>query len=548
VTESFRSSAAHGITSPTNPRSIYNNLHIGLQPISLVMDPIDLNLSPSCTNCLAWSSDGILAIAAGDYTTLLVPRSSIRELVRNPGSSETLPEPFYSVKIRTNQFTYREWPIQDPLSYKNFSLGEEQSTCKVAALGWSPKGLGKHRRCVLGVLTSNCVLSLWEAEGHPRELGSWGRAGMVNDALRGYFETVLGGDEDVDKEDIEELKRKKRRIRAFDWSPVLYGESYDPFQHHGRLRPRYFDPPWRIRDSLEPPEISKDTDDDRKWGIFYLTITNDDNDIVFARVCREVRMADHDATIRVDIISHLHMAPSPRMPQLQLEYWLSNILDTPHHIRRASWGPWNHIHRSRDKTYCSVSLIAFLHGNTLHFCRVNLTEERQVKWSNVGKNVLKLDAEFVRFVHKTIDLSSMVFESTLLWCDNDTDIYSAPKKNSTVEEEEEEEDDDDDMDTTILHYHLAVTSGGSITLISFPSNIYRHSHELGGRCNFCRMEDNTPVEPRRLDITQQDLTGKQSGHGNFQKVLWEQAIGLTSGPLSSIQLIGNRHRFYERPL
>lgn len=511
------------MSHPTYPISDCNDLHISLQHICLIMDSINLNLFPSCTNCLAWSSDGILAIAAGDYTTLLVPRSSIHELVRNPGSSDPSPEQFSWVKIRTNQFTYREWPIQDPLSYKNFSLGEEQSLCKVTALGWSPEGLGKHRRCVLGVLTSNCVLSFWEAEGRTSELGSWDRAGIVNDSLSGYFEAKLADNEDLDAEELKELKRMKRRIRAFDWSPMLHSESCDRFQHHGRLRRRYFDPPWRIRDSLEPPEISKDSGDDRKWGVFYLTITNDDNDIVFARVYREVRMAGHDATIRVDILSHLHMAPSPpKMPQFQSEYWLGNILDTARHIRRVSWGPWSHSHtaQSRDKTYCFMSLIALIHGNTLHLCRVNLTEERQVKWSNVGKNVMKLDAEFFRFVHKTMDLSSMTFDSTLIWCDNDTNIYNAAKRDSPAEEGH------NDVDTIIPYYHLAVTSGGSITLVSFPSNVYRHSHEPGEECNFCRMEDNTLVETRHLDTTQRDLTGKQSGHGNFQKVLWEQATGM----------------------
>lgn len=38
-----------------------------------MLDPVELQLFPSCPSCLAWSSDGELAVAAGEYVQILVP-------------------------------------------------------------------------------------------------------------------------------------------------------------------------------------------------------------------------------------------------------------------------------------------------------------------------------------------------------------------------------------------------------------------------------------------------------------------------------------------
>jgi len=37
-----------------------------------MLDPVELQLFPSCYNCLSWSSDGELAVAAGENIHILV--------------------------------------------------------------------------------------------------------------------------------------------------------------------------------------------------------------------------------------------------------------------------------------------------------------------------------------------------------------------------------------------------------------------------------------------------------------------------------------------
>jgi hypothetical protein len=489
------------------------------------MEPVNLNCIPSCSNCLAWSSDGILAVAAGDYTNLLVPRVSPREIRPDPNSLTGRSSPWHSLKIRTNQFAFREWPNQDPLSYKNFSLGEEQSNSKVTALAWSPEGLGKNRRCVLGVLTSNCVLSLWEAEFHPREAGSWKRTGIVNDALRKYFDGVLGGGDEMDPDDLEELKRKKRRIRSFTWSPKLRGESYDPHNHSGlrnmkRTKPGFWEQ-WRIYDSPESPENAKDTADDRKWGIFYIAIANDDNDIILAQVYRDSRLTDLNSMIYVDVISHLRVSPSrSRMPMVYPDNSLGDMLGVPTHVRRLCWGPWSHgdsAKRGNKREVPHRSLLASLHGSTLQFCRIGVTEEQETKWVDTGKNKLAFAIEFVKFLHKMIDVLSIRFDGSLLWCTQSI-LTPNTSKNPTAEE--------DDRFDTVPHYHLAVISDDSVTMITFPRNIYRHSHSDGQNCQFCSAEESNVFAPQSLTISQRNLSELQAGSGRFRKVFWEQTIGI----------------------
>jgi hypothetical protein len=37
-----------------------------------MLDPVELSVFPSCTDAISWSSDGELAVAAGDYFQILV--------------------------------------------------------------------------------------------------------------------------------------------------------------------------------------------------------------------------------------------------------------------------------------------------------------------------------------------------------------------------------------------------------------------------------------------------------------------------------------------
>ena len=121
----------------------------------------------STEECLAWSSDGEVAIAAGEEVYLLIPRYAVGE-------------PWIHVRLRVNTFTYEEWPPQRQASFADLSIGEEQARVTVISLAWSPPGLAKHRRSVLAILTSNLLLSLWAPGGNPRDSECWQRVLIVD--------------------------------------------------------------------------------------------------------------------------------------------------------------------------------------------------------------------------------------------------------------------------------------------------------------------------------------------------------------------------------
>ena len=91
----------------------------------------------------------------------------------------------------------------------------------VHALDWSPPGLGKHKRSVLAVLTSNHVLSIWECVGKPEIATDWVRACVINHALQAHYKQQDVQSPEESENDHFERLRAKQRIRAFAWSPAL---------------------------------------------------------------------------------------------------------------------------------------------------------------------------------------------------------------------------------------------------------------------------------------------------------------------------------------
>ena len=120
----------------------------------------------SAENCLAWSADRELAIAAGEELYILLPRHEAGE-------------PWAQIHFPINEFTYQEWPRQRQRRFVEMSIGEEQATATVISLAWSPPGLAKHRRCALAILTSNLVLSIWAPGGRPTYSECWQRVLVV---------------------------------------------------------------------------------------------------------------------------------------------------------------------------------------------------------------------------------------------------------------------------------------------------------------------------------------------------------------------------------
>ena len=195
-------------------------------------------VQPSSQDCLAWSSDGELAVAAGEDVYLLIPQ--------NGG-----PEPWTHVRITASNFTTGEWPRQEQASFKEMSIGEEQARATVTALAWSPPGLAKHRRSVLAVLTSNLILSLWASDSNPTDLDSWKRVLIVNKVLSSE-------------------SRLQQRIRSIAWAPT---------------NPQHVD--------------RRATFSRRKWGIYLLAIADDSNGLYILEVSSPFAGQNFDWNVEV---------------------------------------------------------------------------------------------------------------------------------------------------------------------------------------------------------------------------------------------------------
>ena len=115
--------------------------------------------------------------------------------------------------FRANRFSFQEWPLQDFINFKDFSIGEELSESRVIALGWSPEGLAKHQRSCLAVLTSNLLLHLWASPSDPAVERSWQRVLIINETMKAHFEAQSEPDDGKDG-----LLIRKKRVRAAAWA------------------------------------------------------------------------------------------------------------------------------------------------------------------------------------------------------------------------------------------------------------------------------------------------------------------------------------------
>ncbi|KAI4748428.1 hypothetical protein E4T50_01313 [Aureobasidium sp. EXF-12298] len=173
---------------------------------------VTIDFYPNTLDNIFWSKEGIIAVGGSDH----VPR------LKAIASDE---RKWDKINLKTSFFTLEDIQLQLPLSWKNFSIGEEMSESFVHALDWSPPGLGKHKRSVLAVLTSNHVLSIWECVGKPEIATDWVRACVINHALQAHYkEKDVQSPEESEHDHFERL-RAKRRIRAFAWSPALPNPS-----------------------------------------------------------------------------------------------------------------------------------------------------------------------------------------------------------------------------------------------------------------------------------------------------------------------------------
>lgn len=243
--------------------------------------------------------------------------------------------PWTSTKVRTNVFTHQEWKVMMPTGRDEFSIGAEQSQSTVSQLAWSSQGLGLHRRCVLAVLTSNLLLSLYEADGQRR---SWSRVCVVNKALEKHFESQDGP-----------KSIRKSRIRSFAWCAPLKNDA--PGGSDGA---------------------------DVRWGEQLLTVTTDSNNVVLLRVKRNHSTGKVlDWRYSIDVIDSLQLENldnnCSRIPKgsLWADAWISKAK-----ILHVSCGPWSRVlekqDRPKDSTLGSQAMLALVLGGSLHLVNVKV--------------------------------------------------------------------------------------------------------------------------------------------------------------------------------
>ena len=232
-------------------------------------------VQPSSQNCLAWSPDGELAVAAGEELHLLIPQNDS-------------PEPWTHLRITASNFTTDEWDWQEQASFKDMAIGEEQARATIISLAWSPSGLAKYRRSVLAVLTSNLILSFWASDSDPTTLDSWKRFVIVNKALSSG-------------------SRLQQRIRSMAWTPT------------------------------NPAHIDRRTPfSQRKWGLHVLAVADDSSGLYILKVSSP--FTDQYSAWNVEVLRHHDVLVSRRSNDrpslLSLEMNAHRFVD---HIEFGTW-------------------------------------------------------------------------------------------------------------------------------------------------------------------------------------------------------------------
>ncbi len=88
------------------------------------------------------------------------------------------------------------------------------------------------------------------------------------------------------------------------------------------------------------------------------------------------------------------------------------------------------------------------------------------------------------------------------------------------------DEDGDQQHRMIDHFYLVVGSYGKSFLLTFPNDVYSHSHENGRKCSLCQVKEDTHYLPQSLDIAHRDMNDKTIGDGRFANILWEQVMGM----------------------
>ena len=274
---------------------------------------VELRSRPTCHNCLAWSSDGELAVAGGEYVHILTPKHSKLE---KEHLKTAVDSPWHTTTLRINNFDQTEWTYQSLAPLSRLSIGEEQSHSTVSALSWSPPGLAVHRRSVLAVLTTNLLLAFWETDGN---LDTWKRTCIVNYA-RGLVE-----------KDANPVW-----IRSCSWSGIYESTGCASFEIDGTIAEA------RRPNQLEGQQ--KHAVEQRRklrWPTCTLAIVTDSLGILLLRVEKPNRRVQSSWEITVlSVFSPVVNAPVQQ--QSQQSRFKKALKDPSSAIKSAqtSFGPW----------------------------------------------------------------------------------------------------------------------------------------------------------------------------------------------------------------
>lgn len=248
-----------------------------------MLPSVQLPAGVSTQDCLSWSSDGELAVAAGEEVYFLIPR-------HDDG------DPWTQLRIRVNAFTFEEWPMREPASFTDMSVGEEQARVSIVSLAWSPPGLAKHRRSVLAVLTTNLLLSIWAPGPDPTDTEGWQRVLILNETAIPSYNL------------LDSSTCSFQRVRSMAWAPVCH-------QHAEANNP-----------------LST-----RKWGVPILTVADDKNTLYFLTVSSP--FSDPSKPWDVQTLAY-ETLPAPHRGN-ERPSLLQMALSSKHFINEISFGSWS---------------------------------------------------------------------------------------------------------------------------------------------------------------------------------------------------------------
>ncbi|KAL4999981.1 transcription factor IIIC subunit delta N-term-domain-containing protein [Aspergillus recurvatus] len=322
-----------------------------------MLEPLELQVFPSSYDCISWSEDGEIAVAAGEYVHILTPKVS-SEKEANGTTPNASSIDWHRTRFRANVFTISEWPIIFPQPRDHFSVGAEQSCSTVAGIGWSPPGLAKYRRSVLAVLTSNMVLTIYAPTSNA---GKWRRIAIINKALESFFYESIENDTlnsrtQSFRRDIEDntARTRKTNIRAFTWLPPLKVPA---------------------KNELYPGPESR-------WGVSLLAITNEDNDLVFLQI-RPSNSNSEQASqepLGVDGVSAVSLPTSAGFgPAFQFNSLLAQAVRSQVRSLYLSSGPWlyqaEERNESKEDLLSATANVTTIQGANLRAVKLSVTLE-----------------------------------------------------------------------------------------------------------------------------------------------------------------------------